>query len=217
MDHDVPRLRRRSFSNELLTEIHIKLDKQGLEGLDDKELMVLLTEEVSDSTDRLDNISRTTNGISAKIDHATDEISTQIDNTAERLGTSIDLAAKQIIMKIEPVAEQVSDMHHTLGEIHHTVGEIHHTVNKIDVKIDTISDTTQQISKKMDNFGEKMDNIGAKIDGIGAKIDESVTPLQGEIIKFRRTISISTKLLLSGLWAVAASLIATLIFKVCGG
>ena len=199
MDHDVPRLRRRSFSNELLTEIHIKLDKQGLEGLDDKELMVLLTEEVSDSTDRLDNISRTTNGISAKIDHATDEISTQIDNTAERLGTSIDLAAKQIIMRIEPVAEQV--------------GEIHHTVKEISTKIDylmPIIDTTQQISEKMDNLSGKMDNISAKI-------DESVTPLKEEIIKFRRTISLSTKLLISGIWAVAASLIATLIFKACGG
>ncbi|MFQ6040266.1 MAG: hypothetical protein ACE5PV_05370 [Candidatus Poribacteria bacterium] len=42
MAKDASTLRRRSFY-ELLTEIHIKLDKQGLEGLDDKELMVLLT------------------------------------------------------------------------------------------------------------------------------------------------------------------------------
>jgi len=187
MDQDSPRLRRRSFSNELLTEIHIKLDKQGLEGLDEKELMVLLTEEVSDSTDRLDDISRTTN-----------EISTKIDHTAERLDTSIDLATKQITI-IEPIAEQV--------------GEIHHTVKEISTKIDylmPIIDTTQQISEKMDNLSGKMDNISAKI-------DESVTPLKEEIIKFRRTISLSTKLLISGIWAVAASLIASLIFKACVG
>ncbi|MBM3238019.1 hypothetical protein FJZ31_17145 [Candidatus Poribacteria bacterium] len=192
MDYNVPRSERRPFSNELLAEIHIKLDKQGVEGLDEKEMMVLLTEEVSDSTYRLDNISRMTN-----------EISTKIDHTAERLDTSIALAAKQIIMRIEPVAEQV--------------GEIHHIVKKIDVKIDTISDTTQQISEKMDNLGEKMDNISEKIGNISTKIDESVTPLKEEIIKFRRTISLSAKLIVSGLWAVVASLIASLIFKACGG
>lgn len=125
IDHDAPRLRRRSFSTELLTEIHIKLDKQGLEGLDEKELIVLLTEEVSDSTEQLDNISRTTNEISTKIDH--------------------------------------------------TAGQI--TV----------------------------------------KIDESVTPIQAEIIKLRRTISLWAKLLVSAIWAVSASLIASLIFKACGG
>lgn len=217
MDHDSPRLRRRSFSNKLLTEIHIKLDKQGLEGLDEKELMVLLTEEVSDSTDQLDNISgrldgisRTTNEISTKIDHGTDEISTKLDHTAEKLNTSIGIATKQIISKIEPIAEKIEPMAEQ-------VGEIHHTVKDIDVKIDAISDTTQQISEKMDNIGGKMDNICEKMDNISVNIDESVAPLRDEIIKFRCTISLSTKLLLSGLWAVAASLIASLIFKSCSG
>jgi len=52
---------------------------------------------------------------------------------------------------------------------------------------------------------------------IDVKIDESMAPLHEEIIKLRRTVSLWAKLIASAIWAVAASLIASLIFKACGG
>ena len=61
---------RKFFSEELLAEIHIKLDKQGLDGLSEKEIMVLHQEAIVDSTGQL----------SAKIDGAVKEIGIKIDD-----------------------------------------------------------------------------------------------------------------------------------------
>ena len=51
---------RRQYSEELLKDIHIRLDRQGLDGLTEKEIMVLLLEEIvllsdeiAESTDRI--------------------------------------------------------------------------------------------------------------------------------------------------------------------
>ncbi|MBI1926760.1 hypothetical protein HYR99_21265 [Candidatus Poribacteria bacterium] len=99
---------RKQYSEDLLKDIHIRLDKRGLEGLTEKEMMVLLSEDIAESTAYL----------------------------AEYLGDKIDQSTSQII-----------------ATIHQTVGPLH---------------------------------FWAKVIG-------------------------------SGLWAVAASLIASIIFRACGG
>ena len=44
---------KKSFSDDTLSNIHIKLDKQGLEGVSEKELLVLIDDKLEDSTQRV--------------------------------------------------------------------------------------------------------------------------------------------------------------------
>lgn len=102
---------RKRYSEELLKDIHIRLDRQGLDGMSEKEMMVLLSEDIV-------------------------LLSEDIAESTEYLATKIDQSTSQII-----------------ATIHQTVGPLH---------------------------------FWAKVIG-------------------------------SGLWAVAASLIASIIFRACGG
>ncbi|MBI1926761.1 hypothetical protein HYR99_21270 [Candidatus Poribacteria bacterium] len=106
---------RKRYSEDLLKDIHIRLDKRGLEGLTEKEMMVLLSED--------------------------------------------------IVLLSEDIAESTE----YLGEY----------------------------------LGGKIDQSTAQILD---KIDQTVTPLH-----------FWAKVIGSGLWAVAASLIASIIFRACGG
>ena len=106
-------------SEDLLRDIHIRLDRQGLEELSEKEMMVLLSEDIAESTEYL----------------------------GEYLGGKIDQSTAQILDKIDQSTSQM------IATIHQTVRPIH---------------------------------FWAKVIG-------------------------------SGIWAVAASLIASIIFRACGG
>jgi len=44
---------RKRYSEDLLKDIHIRLDMRGLEGLTEKEMMVLLSEDIAESTEYL--------------------------------------------------------------------------------------------------------------------------------------------------------------------
>jgi len=106
-----------------------------------------------------------------------------------------------------------------------------------------LEDTTQQITDKMGNLSKQLDKsteqicveigqstaqiitqMGGKVDQMGGKvdqstaqvcekIDEAVLPIHQELARFHSW----AKLLVVGVWAVVASLIASLIFKACGG
>lgn len=138
------------FSKELLADIHIRLDREGLRGLEDKEIDVLSSEQLEDTTQQLTD----------KIDN----LSKQLDKSTEQICVKIDQSTGQIITQI---------------------------CNKID-------QSTLQIC--------------GKIDEIGGKIDEAVSPIHQELTRFHAW----TKVLVAGVWAVVASLIASLIFKACG-
>ena len=57
------------YSDELLKDVHIRLDKHGLEGLSKKEMMVLLSEDMSESREYLvAKISPNTTHTSTKIE-----------------------------------------------------------------------------------------------------------------------------------------------------
>jgi len=128
-----------------LKDVHIRLDKHGLEGLTEKEMMVLLSEDIAESTAYL----------------------------AEYLGGKID----------------------ALGD---------------------------DLGEKIDNLGGKIDALGEKIDQstaqITAKIDQSTAQMIEKIDQTVKPLHFWAKVIGSGLWAVAASLIAgAILLRACGG
>ena len=82
---------RRRYSDELLKDVHIRLDKHGLEGLTEKEMMVLLPEDIAESTVYLAEY------LGGKIDDLGDELGAKIDH----LGEKIDQSTAQMIEKID--------------------------------------------------------------------------------------------------------------------
>jgi len=139
------------FSKELLADIHIRLDREGLQGLDEKEISVLLSEQLEDTTqqitDKMGNLSK------------------QLDKSTEQICVEIGQSTAQIIT---------------------------------------------QMGGKVDQMGGKVDQSTAQV---CEKIDEAVLPIHQELARFHSW----AKLLVVGVWAVVASLIASLIFKACGG
>ncbi|MBM3241598.1 hypothetical protein FJZ31_35400 [Candidatus Poribacteria bacterium] len=138
------------FSKELLADIHIRLDKEGLRGLDDKEMIVLLSEQSEDSTqqitDKIDNLSK-------KLDRSTEQICVKIDQSTLQICNRVDQSTERICGKIYESTEQIC-----------------------------------------------------------GKIDEAILPIHKELTRFHSW----ARMLVAGVWAVAASLIASLIFKACG-
>jgi len=123
----------RRYSEELLKDVHIRLDKHGLEGLTEKEMMVLLSEDIAESTAYL----------------------------AEYLGGKID-----------------------------------------------------DLGGKIDDLGGKIDRLG---DDLAEKIDQSTAQITAKIDQTVKPLHFWAKVIGSGLWAIAASLIAGIFLRACGG
>ena len=150
---------KKSFSDDMLSTIHIKLDKQGLEGVSEKELLVLIDDKLEDSTQR----------VCAQIE----------DSTAP------------ILTEVQGVRLEVKEMHSEMQEMHTEVkgmrAEIH-----------------------------------AELQGMRADMQETRTEVQGMHFEVKemhldlRNLNFWAKMLVGGTWAVAASLIASLIFRACG-
>jgi len=135
------------YSKELLAEIHIRLDREGLDGLTEKEISVLLSE--------------------------------QLDQSTERIVSRIDQSTEQICNKLDEVVLPIYD------KLDETVLPIH-------------------------------DKLDRAVLSINNKIDEAVSPVHQELTRFRAKVDLWAKVISSGIWAVVASLIASLIFKACG-
>jgi len=106
---------RKSFSTELLTEIRIKLDKKGLEELDEKEVMVLHQESLQEA------IEDSTALLGAKIDNTTKQLGTKIDN----VGTKIDNATEQLSAKIDgAVKERGAKIDHAIEPVHQELAKL---------------------------------------------------------------------------------------------
>jgi hypothetical protein len=73
-----------SYSKELLADIHIRLDQEGLNGLTEKEVSVLLSEEISTSATFI------VDQLTTHIDAQTEQLTTHIDAQTEQLTTHID-------------------------------------------------------------------------------------------------------------------------------
>ena len=98
----------RRYSEELLKDIHIRLDKRGLEGITQQEMMVLLSEDGAESTDYLaEKIDQSTAQIIATIDQSTAQIIETIDRNvrpihfwAKVIGSGLWAVAASLIASI---------------------------------------------------------------------------------------------------------------------
>ncbi len=88
---------RELFSRELLADIHIRLDREGLQGLTDKEITVLLSETI-------------TNSATLTMEHAetqTDRLIQHIDAQTERLMKHSEIQTDRILHKIDEAIQPV--------------------------------------------------------------------------------------------------------------
>ena len=90
---------RELFSKELITDIHIRLDREGLQGLDEKELSVLLSETISTSaTFVVEQITEHAEG-------QTDRLVQHIDAQTQQLMKHNEIQTDRILHKIDEVVQ----------------------------------------------------------------------------------------------------------------
>ena len=143
-----------SYSKELLADIHIRLDQEGLNGLTEKEVSVLLSEEISTSATFI-----------------VDRLTTHIDAQTEQLTTHIDAQTDQLIAHMDIQTKQL--MRHSEAQTDRIIQELHF-------------------------------------------IRGGITDLREDMAHIRKDLEQSrfwAKVTSIGLWAVAAGLIANLIFE----
>ena len=88
---------RELFSRELLADIHIRLDREGLQGLSEKEISVLLSETI-------------TNSATLTMEHAetqTDRLIQHMDAQTERLMKHSEIQTDRILHKIDEAIQPV--------------------------------------------------------------------------------------------------------------
>lgn len=143
-----------SFSKELLADIHIRLDQEGLNGLTEKEVSVLLSE-----------------GISTSAVFIVDQLTTHMDAQTEQLTTHIDAQTDKLIAHMDIQTERL--MKHSEVQTNRIIQALHF-----------LREDIAGLRENMDNIRKDLEQsrFWAKITGIG-------------------------------LWAVAAGLIANLIFQ----
>jgi len=92
---------RELFSKELLADIHIRLDREGLQGLTEKEITVLLSETITDSTTLImehaeTQTDRLVQHINAQTQQLMKHSEIQTDRIIRELGNKIDEAIQPI-------------------------------------------------------------------------------------------------------------------------
>ncbi len=95
---------RKRYSEDLLKDIHIRLDQRGLEGLTEKEMMVLLSEDIVLLSE---DIAESTEYLATKIDQSTSQMIATIHQTvrpihfwAKVIGSGIWAVAASLIASI---------------------------------------------------------------------------------------------------------------------
>jgi len=92
---------RELFSKELLADIHIRLDREGLQGLSEKEISVLLSETLTNSTTFI------VEQITGHADIQTDRLIQHIDAQTDRLIQHIDAQTDQLVQHISAQTQQL--------------------------------------------------------------------------------------------------------------
>ena len=157
------------FSRELLADIHIRLDQEGLKGLTEKELSVLLSETISNSA------TFVVEQLGERLDSQTEQLIEHLDSQTEQLIGRLDSQTKQLMAHAEKQTDRI--------------------VQHIDVQ-------TEQLMK----HSEIQTN----------RIIQELKPIR-ELQFIRADLAHSLfwiKIVGGGLWAVAASLIANLLFQI---
>ncbi len=111
---------RELFSRELLADIHIRLDREGLQGLTDKESTVLLSETITHSatltmehaetqTDRLiQHIDAQTERLMKHSEIQTERLIQHIDAQTERLMKHSEIQTDRILRELQPIREDLA-------------------------------------------------------------------------------------------------------------
>ncbi len=89
---------RKLFSEDLISAINKKLDLEGLQSLDDKEIAVLLSEQITHSStliidelgDKIDGLGDKIDGLRKELGDKIDGLGDKIDGLREELGDKID-------------------------------------------------------------------------------------------------------------------------------
>ncbi len=99
---------RELFSRELLADIHIRLDREGLQGLTEKESTVLLSETITHSaTLTMEHAETQTDRLIQHIDAQTDRLVQHIDAQTERLMKHSEIQTDRILHKIDEAIQPV--------------------------------------------------------------------------------------------------------------
>jgi len=93
---------RELFSKELLADIHIRLDREGLQGLTEKESTVLLSETITNSA------TFVVNQITGHADAQTDRLIQHMDAQTERLMKHSEIQTDRILHELQPIREDLA-------------------------------------------------------------------------------------------------------------
>jgi hypothetical protein len=112
---------RELFSKELLADIHIRLDREGLQGLSEKEISVLLSETITDSATFIVNqitghAEAQTDRLIQHIDAQTELLIQHIDAQTERLMKHSEIQTDRIIRELgNKIDEAIQPIHAELA------------------------------------------------------------------------------------------------------
>ncbi len=168
------------FSRELLADIHIRLDQEGLKGLTEKELSVLLSETISNSA------TFVVEQLGECLDSQTEQLGERLDSQTEQLIEHLDSQTEQLIEHLDSQTKQL----------------MAHAEKQTDRIVQHIDAQTEQLMK----HSEIQTN----------RIVQELKPIR-ELQFIRADLAHSRfwmKIVGGGLWAVAASLIANLLFQI---
>ena len=93
---------RELFSKELLADIHIRLDREVLQGLSEKEISVLLSETFTNSATFI------VEQITGHADIQTDRLIQHIDAQTDRLMKHSEIQTDRILHELQPIREDLA-------------------------------------------------------------------------------------------------------------
>ena len=153
---------RELFSRETLTDIHIRLDRDGLQGITDKEISVLLSEAIYTSSTFV--VEQLTERLNAQ----TQQLTVHAEKQTDRIVQELQSARGEIVQELQSVrGEIVQELQSVRGE------------------------------------------IVEELQSIRGEIGQQLQSISGNLAYSR----LWTKIIGVGLWAIAASLIANLLFQ----
>jgi DNA anti-recombination protein RmuC len=183
------------FRKSLVDQVSIKLDKEGLDGLELKEEMVLISDQLSQlHQDMIDS----NESLGQKIDESKEHLGQKIDKSSEHLGQKIDESKEHLGQKIDDLSTKIDESKEHLGQ-------------KIDGLSTKIDESKVFLGQKIDGLGDKIDESSQQSAKNSELLRQDIGALHQELVNFRQSVGFWTKLLVGGVWAVAASFIAGVI------
>ena len=205
------------FSRELLADIHIRLDQEGLKRVTEKELSVLPSETISNSA------TFVVEQLGERLGSQTEQLIEHLDSQTEQLGERLDSQTEQLIEHLDSQTEQLGErLDSQTEQLIEQLGE------RLDSQTEQLIGHLDSQTKQLMAHAEKQtDRIVQHIDAQTGqlmkhseiqtnRIVQELKPIR-ELQFIRADLAYSrfwTKIVGGGVWAVAASLIANLLFQI---